>query len=322
VTDLGATLLRVVRPDKHGQHVDIALTQETPEELVNRPGYLGATVGRVANRIGYGRFELDGNEYKVAVNNGPHHLHGGIVGFNKKIWHLTEHQQSENEVRLGFKYESPDTEEGYPGSLITNITYHFEPNKIWWVIEATTDRPTILNITNHAYWNLDGLDVNIGDQEIQVAASTYLPSDENNFPSGGIRPVESTIDMRSPRKFSDVLQQFGDVDNNFFLDEAKSHKGKNQREVHYCAKATSAKTGIEMTIHTSEPCVQLYTGNYLHQVGVVNGGHKVDKHYAFCLETQRPPNAINTPQFKDSVILRSEEVYFHKTVHEFHTTTH
>lgn len=318
VTDLGAALLRVVRPDKNGKLIDIALTQDNPEELISCKGYLGATVGRFANRIGYGKFELDGTQYKLEPNNGPHVLHGGFEGFHKRLWEVVEQEESENEVRLGFKYESPDLESGFPGSLISRITYHFEPNKVWWEIEASANRPTILNLTNHTYWNLEGLQVKIDDQEIEIAAGTYFPGDENSFPTGEIRQVEPTLDMRTSRKFSDIFQKFGDVDNNFFLDEAKKYSNqKSQRELHYCARAFSTKTGISMTLHTTEPCVQLYTGNWVQEMKTYNGGLKAEKHDAFCLETQRPPDAINNPAFRDLVVLRPEEVYYHKTVHEF-----
>jgi len=319
ITDLGATLLRVVRPNKQGKLIDLALTQETAEELITRGENLGATVGRVANRIANGEFELDGIAYTLARNDeGRHHIHGGIEAFHKKIWQVAKQQQLENEVILGFRYVSPNKEEGYPGTLVSDVTFHFEPNKIWWAFEATTDKPTIVNLTNHAYWTLEGLDTIIDDQEIEVAASTYFPIDEYGLPTDGKeQPVESALDMRTPRKFSDIFKQFGDVDNNFFLDEAKAHEATNNCELYYCAKITSEKTGIGMVIHTTDPCVQVYTANNLAKAGTTNGGHPAVKHGAFCLETQKPPNAINYPKYRDLVILRPGESYYHKTVHEF-----
>lgn len=316
-TDLGAASLRVVVPDKNGTPGDVAVTQETPEILIKFGAYLGATVGRVANRIGAGKFSLEGKDYTVAINNASNHLHGGLVGFDKKIWKLENKTVAENEVTLKFTTESADMEEGYPGHLRVSTTYIINPNKIAWEFEATTDKTTLVNITNHNYWNLDEIGVAIDDQEVHIQASTYNTVDAEGLNTGEIKPAE-TIGTQKPIKFSQIFSTYGDVDNNYYLDAAKPW-AKGQRQLHACAQVYSPKTGREMIIRTNEPCVQLYTANYLgvDEIKTTNGNLPARPHYAFCLETQRPSNAINQPPVRDTVILKPGETYFHKTEHEF-----
>jgi aldose 1-epimerase len=316
-TDLGAGSLRIVVPDKHGVPGDVTVTQETPDVLVKFGAYLGATCGRVANRIANGKFSLEGKEYTLFVNNGPNHLHGGKIGFDKKIWHLESKSVNEHEATLKFTLESADLEEGYPGKLNVSTKYTIQPNKITWEFEATTDKTTLVNITNHNYWNMDGIGVAINDQEIQIAASTYNPVDALGLNTGEIKPAEN-IGTQKPIKFSEIFATYGDVDNNYYLEAAKPWT-KNQRQLHACAQVYSPATGREVTIRTSEPCVQLYTANYLgvNEIKTSNGDKPARKHFAFCLETQRPSNAIHQPSVKDSVILHPGETYFHKTEHEF-----
>jgi len=317
ITDLGATTLRVVLPDRHGTPGDVTLTQETPEDLINCGAYLGATIGRVANRIGDSKFSLEGKEYTLFANNGPHCLHGGKVGFDKRIWALASQQVTDHEVILKFSYVSPDLEEGFPGALSSSITYFIQPDKIAWEFEARTDKTTIVNLTNHNYWNLDGLATAIDDQTVSIAASNYSPIDSTGLSTGVVTPVEPGLDTRHPKPYSEIFASFGDVDNNFYLDEAKNWY-PNQKTLYTCAESYSPKTGRAMTIKTSDPCVQLYTGNSLGIPPMTssNGNHEVRKHYAFCLETQRPPNAINN-SFKNYVILQPGETYYHRTEHEF-----
>jgi len=308
--------LRVVVPSKHGTAVDVTLTEDTAERLAGS-AFFGCSVGRVANRIGNSHFELEGQEYKLFANSAQHSLHGGENGFNKKIWRLVDLKESPNEIMLVFSYTSPDKEEGYPGKLEAKISYHIQPLKIWWEFEATTDKTTIVNLTNHSYWNLDGVGGTIDTQEIQLESSLYNPVDGDCFPTGEMKDVGEDLDMKKPRKFLDIFSKFGDVDNNFHLNGAQQWV-KNQRECHLAAKAFSPTTGISMSVSTSDPCVQLYTGNFLKDACIIAGNtYQLKKHYGFCLETQRVPNAINTSQFRESVILRSNEQYYHKTIHEF-----
>jgi len=260
---------------------------------------------------------LEGEKYHLFANSAQHSLHGGEFGFDKKIWKVADIHESPQEVILVFSYTSVDKEEGYPGTLETKLSYHIQPFKVWWEYEATTDKTTVVNLTNHAYWNLDGVGGTIDSQEIQVDSSLYNVVDADCFPTGEIKEVGEDLDMKKPRKFSDVLTKFGDVDNNSHLDGAKKWE-QNQRNIHFAAKAYSPSTGISMTVSTSDPGVQLYTGNFLKDSCIINGTtYPLAKHYGFCLETQRVPNAINVPQFRETVILRPHQQYYHKTVHEF-----
>jgi len=161
--------------------------------------------------------------------------------------------------------------------------------------------------------------VNIDEQEIELSADTFMPVDENCLPTSEIKSVSSLgIDLRRPKKFADIFNEFGDVDNSFLLTHSKNSL-KNQKEVHFAARISSPKTGRILTILTTEPVIQLYTSNFLQNAKTCNGNHKADKHFAFCVETQRPPNAINIPHLREYVILRPSEVYYHKSVHEFST---
>jgi len=317
-TDLGATSLLVLVPDRNGTPGDVALSQETPEILIGCKAHLGANVGRIANRIAKGKFSLEGKDYTLFINNGPNSLHGGKEGFDVKMWPLESKHVTDSEVTLKFKYVSVDTEEGYPGTLTTSITYFIQPNKLSWEFEATTDKTTIVNLTNHNYWNLDGLATPVDDQEISIDASNYSPIDSDGLSTGEVLAIPGTLDTRKPKKFAELFAQYGDVDNNFFLDEAKNTWAKNQKQMYKCAEVYSPKTGRVMTIRTNQPCVQLYTGNFLGipPITTSNGNHKVGKHYAYCLETQIPPNAINN-NFREWSILHPGETYFHRTEHEF-----
>jgi len=319
LTDFGAHLLRVVVPDKHNGLGDVALTQESPELLVKFKAYQGATVGRTANRIAEGKFEIDGYPYSVYVNDEPNSLHGGRYGFDKKIWKLEHKHATHAEVTLKFSHESPDLEEGYPGALLASVTFTIRHNYISWEFEAKTNKTTIVNLTNHGYWNLDGLDVKICEQFVQILASNYGIVDDYGLFTGKVVPVEPGNDTRIPKKFAEIFDTFGDVDHNFFLDDAKNWT-KNQRNLHFCAEAYSPQTGRVMTVRTTEPGVQLYTANSFGKndagLTMTNGQHPAGKHSAFCLETQRPPNAVNN-QFRDWVLLHPGETYYHKTEHEF-----
>eukprot|EP01111_Echinosteliopsis_oligospora_P015257 TRINITY_DN5975_c0_g2_i1.p1 TRINITY_DN5975_c0_g2~~TRINITY_DN5975_c0_g2_i1.p1 ORF type:complete len:356 (+),score=98.55 TRINITY_DN5975_c0_g2_i1:55-1122(+) len=320
ITDMGASIVRVLVPDRDGKSADITITQDKPELLPQGGGYLGASVGRVANRINRGKYSLDGKDYQLYINNTPHSLHGGQVGFDRKIWKTVSHSCDGHAVVIKFSYTSPDGEENYPGTLHVDLTYFIEANKISWEFEAKVDdKTTIINLTNHSYWNLDGLEADlIDEQAVEIKADTFCPVDDNCFPTGDVKSVDNLVDLRSMREFKDVFNTFGGVDNNFFLSEAGKDYVKNQRSVHACASAYSKKTGRLMTVRTSEPCVQLYTGNGLRYVKTSNGGdHKCIDHGAFCLETQRPPDSVNDPRFRDLVTLNPGETYYHRTEHVF-----
>lgn len=315
VSDFGATLVRVQVPDKNGKPSDVTFGQDSPDEYVKQGGYLGAVTGRVANRISNGTFTLDGKEYKLEKNlNGKMALHGGLEGFNKKMWKCIRADAGAKEAVVAFEYTSIDGEEGYPGTLKITTTYTMAPNKVGWEFVATTDKPTIINITNHAYWNLDGLDALIDDQEVQVDASFYMPGDADNLVTGEVLKLDGTkLDMRGFKPFKQLFAEHGDIDNSFFSNNYWTKK--TTTDVVLAGTLKSSRTGRVMKIFTSKPIIHVYTGNYM--MNVISWGKQCKKHGAVCFETQDPPNAINNPVFAKTVILRPGETYHHKTVHEF-----
>lgn len=313
VSDFGATLVRVKVADKNGNVDDVNFGQNSPTEFKEFGGYLGAVIGRVANRIGNAKFELEGKTYSLFVNNSNKHcLHGGKIGFNFKFWDCIEEKATKSNATIKFKYVSPDGEEGFPGTLTTICTYIIKPNEISWEFESTTDKTTIINLTNHAYWNLEGLNTTIDDQILKVEADKFMPGDETLIPTGEIKDVANTArDFRKGAKFSDVFKLDTDIDNNFFLRDYKPGKLKMIQ----AAELISPKTGRVMTVYTTEPCIQVYTGNFMGNIK--SFGIQCKKHSAVCLETQRVPNAINFKEFRDSVILYPGQKYIHKTTHKF-----
>jgi len=317
ITDLGASIVRVVMPDRHGNLSDVAFGQNSAEELVSQGGYLGATIGRVAGRIANARFTLDGTEYPLAVNaSGGHTLHGGKEGFDKRLWTLKLKRilYKENRVALSFEYSSSDGEEGYPGNLKTLLTYRIAPMEITWEYVAKTDKPTIVNLTNHSYWNLDGHDKLVDDLRIKVESSYYLPADEYTIPTGEIKNLGGTpLDCRSPRSLAEIFASYGDIDDVFLLDGFK--RKKKPEDMFFAAELSSATSGRRVELYTTEPSLVVYTGNHMELLKSFGKGCR--KHSAICLEDQRPPNAINDSRFAEAVILRPNETYYHRTLLRF-----
>jgi aldose 1-epimerase len=308
----GGILVSVQTPDRSGKLANITLSFANLDEyLVNGP-YFGGICGRFANRIAFGKFTLDGQEYSLATNNGPHHLHGGTESFMKRVW-AHEPIQSEDECGVRLRYTSPDGEEGYPGTLSVQVTYTLNNrNELKIDYVATTDRPTVLNLTNHAYWNLtgDGRQT-IVDHQLTLAADEYLPVDEGSIPTGAPASVVDTpMDFREPHKIGERLSQTvnggGGYDHCYVV---RGHVGT----LRPCATIVEPVSGRVMEIETTEPGVQFYTGNYL--AGTAETGNAV-RHGAFCLETQHYPDSPNRPEYPTTV-LRPGETYRQTTVHRF-----
>lgn len=307
VLTYGAILQSLLVPHRNGCPVDVVLGLDTLESYLTDRGYMGAVVGRFANRIAAGRFTLDGKEYALTVNNGPNHLHGGKVGFSRRVWTVVD--CSDTHVTLSLF--SPDDEEGYPGNLHVTVTYRLEDNALAIRYQAETDRATPCNLTNHSYFNLSGHDSGSAmEQQITLYASRYTPSDSRCMVLGTVEPVNETpMDLRSPtvigsRMDSSFEQLRKGFDHNFAIDNADG-------TLRTAALASSNTTGITMTVETDQPGIQFYTANSAPSTPG-KGGAEYGKHHAFCLETQGFPDAPNHPDFPDS-ILRPGQQYDHTT---------
>ena len=318
VTNYGAKIVSLHVPDRDGNMTDVVLGHNTIDEyLSSKEPCFGAVCGRVANRIAKGRFTLDGKEYRLAVNNGANHLHGGLKGFNAVVWDALQIDDQTVEMI----YVSPDGEEGYPGTLTTKVTYLLnDDNEFEIAFEAYTDQPTIINLTNHSYFNLSGAgDPYIGNHMLSIYAENYLPTDETNIPYGASEPVAGTpfdflLKHAIGERIEDNFQQlvFGKgYDHTYILI-------RNHNDLSYCAKVVSPQTGIAMDMFTTEPGVHLYTGNWM--TGEFEGkyGHRYPIRSAFCLETQHYPDSINNPQYP-TVVLRPGETFKSQTLFKFYT---
>jgi aldose 1-epimerase len=315
VMTYGALLTELRVPDRSGQFADVVLGFDTLDGYLKEHPYMGATIGRVANRIAKGTFALDGKTYTLATNNGPNHLHGGVKGFDKVIW-KAEQVSVQNGVAVKFSYTSPDGEEGYPGAVSASVTYTLtDDNELRLDYRATADKATPVNLTNHSYWNLAGQG-DILEHNLTIFADRYTPVDDTLIPTGELAPVAGTpMDFTKAQPIGSRIQQLTNkprgYDHNYVLN---GEAGK----LHQAARVSEPKTGRVMEIWTTEPGVQFYSGNFLD--GSLTGKHGAvyRMHYGFCLETQHFPDAVHHPQFA-AVILRPGQVYTHTTVHKFST---
>jgi aldose 1-epimerase len=312
IMNYGAIVVELRTPDRHGKLENITLGFPTLDGYLGKHPYFGATVGRYANRIALGKFTLDGTSYSLAQNNGPNHLHGGIVGFSHALWDA-EPVQTQDRVGVRFTYTSPDGEEGYPGTVTATVVYTLtNENELRIEYTATTDKATPINLTNHAYWNLAGAGQGtILDHELMLAADTYLPVDATLIPTGELASVAGTpFDFTSPQRIGARIGQVtGDppgYDHCFVL---RGQKGA----LELAARVRHAGSGRTMEVFTTQPGVQFYTGNFLDS-GPAGGGYS--RHAGFCLETQHYPDSPNRPEFP-SVVLRPGATYHEITVHKF-----
>ncbi len=310
----GATLTELIVPDRNGKLGDVILGFSKFDQYQSDQPYLGAIVGRVGNRIAKGKFQLNGIEYKLATNNGPNHLHGGLRGFDKVLWEAKPAASPEG-PSVQFSYLSVDGEEGYPGNLSCKVVYTLTENSELKIdYTATTDKATPVNLTNHAYFNLAG--PGSGDvlgHEIMLAAQRYTPVDDTLIPTGEIAPVKNTpMDFTKPARIGARIDQVkGGYDHNYVLDS-----GGSKTPV-LAARVYEPKTGRVMEVLTTQPGVQFYTGNFLD--GTFSGiGGAYKKHYGFCLETQHFPDSVNHPNFP-STILTPGQTYRETTIYKFST---
>ncbi len=313
--DYGATLISVETPDKSGKNANIMLGFPTLEGYLQRHPFFGSTVGRYANRIAGGKFTLDGKTYTLATNNGPNHLHGGLKGFDTVLW-KPEPVSGPDFVGVKFSYTSPDGDEGYPGKLDVTVTFTLSNvNALRMDYTATTDKPTVVNLTNHAYWNLAGAGSgNILGHELTIAADKYLPIDDTSIPTGEPAPVKGTpLDFTSPHT---IGERIGELKKDPHKTKGYDHcfvlRGQ-QGKLELAARVKEPTSGRVMEVYTTEPGVQLYCANFL-DGGPGAGGFK--QHEAFCLETQHYPDSPNKPEFP-STVLRPGETYRSTTEHRF-----
>jgi aldose 1-epimerase len=317
ITNYGGRLVSLIVPDKNGVPIDVVVGFNSVEEFKNCPEpYYGATIGRFANRIAKGKFVLDGKEYSLTTNNAPNHLHGGPKGFHDVVWDAE--QLDENSLLL--TYLSVDTEEGYPGNLNVELVYTVtEENELKISFKAATDKTTIINLTNHSYFNLNGQGSGtILDHRLEINADYFTRIDETSIPTGVLQPVaETAFDFRHPRTIGsrineDDIQLKNGIgyDHNFVLNKKPGEKSG------FAARAVGDKTGIVMEVYTEEPGLQLYTGNFMKGQNKIKAGRTDDYRSAFCLETQHFPDSPNRPSFP-SVILEPEDVYRRESVFKF-----
>jgi len=318
ITNYGGRIVNLLVPDREGQPVDVSLGHASLNDYLDQETFFGTLVGRYGNRIAGARFTLDDRTYSLAVNNGPNSLHGGEKGFNAKVWDT--HQPDERTLVL--RYVSPDGEEGYPGTLTVGVVYTLtDDNGIRITYEATTDQPTVVNLTNHTYFNLSGEGSgSVEDHVLQLEADHFTPVDATLIPTGVLAPVaETPFDFRQPTRIGDRIgadhEQIrfgGGYDHNFVLNGGQTAEPRRIATVH------SPQTGIVLHALTTEPGVQLYTGNFLDGTLIGKLGKPYGKRSGFCLETQHFPDSPNQPAFP-STVLRPGETYRSTTVYQFAT---
>lgn len=322
ISDYGGTWFSLVVPDRDGKPGDVVLAPDTAETLVRPHSFFGVLVGRFANRIGKAQFTLNGKPYPLEANDGLNTLHGGVTGFDKRLWDA-EIIGTGDDQRLLLTLESSDGESGYPGNLKVKVTYSWSDDCALSILyEAETDADTVINLTNHAYFNLSGHNAgSILDHEIAIDSDCITPIDGTLIPTGVLMPVDGTpFDLRKGAvigtaiagEASDAQLTFaGGFDHNYVLNA----RGDLSREV---ATLKSAATGRKMTVRTTKPGIQFYSGNFLTGQSKGKDGANYPRRSGLCLETQFFPDSPNKPQFP-SCVLKPGETYRHETVYTFST---
>lgn len=313
ITNYGGILVSLTAPDRNGKLADVVLGFDSLEPYLGKHPHFGCITGRYANRIGGASFTLDGTEHEVTANSGKNHIHGGKQAFDKKVWQA---RVLEEQNAVEFRHVSPDGDEGFPGTLDCTVTYRLgEDNSLAIDYQAVTDKPTVVNLTNHSYFNLAG--EGSGDilgHELQIHAESYTPTDNDLIPTGEVTSLLGTaLDFTKPHRIGDrieanfkPLKQGKGYDHNYVL------KGSGLRPA---ARVREPASGRVMELLTTDPGVQLYTANHLKGV-IGKGGHVYEARHGFCLETQKFPDSPNKPQFPTAT-LRPGETYRHTAIFKF-----
>jgi aldose 1-epimerase len=317
ITNYGAIVTSLYVPDRDGKMDDIVLGYDNLQGYIRNSPYFGAIVGRYGNRIGKGTFTIDGTEYHVTVNDGANSLHGGRKGFDKVVW-KSEPLERHDGVGVKLTYLSKDGEEGYPGNLTATVTYVLtNDNELRVEYEATTDKATPVNLTHHGYWNLTGCKRDILAHELMIDADKYTPVDSGLIPTGELASVEGTpFDFR---KLTPIGARINEDNDQLKFGKGYDHNwvlNKTDSEMKVAAEVYEPTSGRVLTISTTEPGIQFYSGNFLDGTITGKGGIVYKHRYGLCLETQHYPDSPNKPNFP-STILRPGEVYKTQTVHKF-----
>lgn len=316
-TNYGGRLVGLWVADKNGKPTDVVVGMNSAAGFKNATEpYFGATIGRVGNRIAKGKFTLEGKEYQVPLNNGKNALHGGVKGFQDVVWDAVK----TNENTLVFSYVSPDGEQGFPGNLKVKVTYTIaDDNSVKMEYEATTDKTTVVNLTNHAFFNLNGEGSGtILNHELQIYANEFTPVDEGLIPNGELKAVKNTpFDFTSKHTIGERIEskdeqlKFGKgYDHNYVLN------GTKKNGLNHAATISGDKSGIVMDIFTQEPGLQFYSGNFMQSKNTFKSGSKDDFRTAFALETQHFPDAPNQPKFAP-IVLKPGQKYHTVSYYQF-----
>lgn len=316
ITDFGGRIVTIKTADRQGNFSDVVLGFDSLDGYLKKNPFLGALVGRYANRIANGEFQIDGKTYKLAQNNGQNALHGGLRGFDKVVWDSRIISDTQTPA-LELQYVSKDGEEGYPGTLTTTVTYSLnEANELTINYRASTDKKTVLNLTNHSYFDLSGQSAgNILDHQVTIHADRFTPGDSKLIPTGELRDVSGTpFDLRSPQAIgkridedNEQLKAAWGYDHNFVI---------NGEGLRLAATVMDPESGRKLDVLTTQPGVQFYTGNHLDGSAVGKGGVAYKYRYGFCLETQHFPDSPNKPEFP-STELNAGQPFHEVTIFRF-----
>lgn len=316
LTNYGGIITSIITPDKNGQPGDIVLGADKLDDYLKGHPFLGNIVGRFGNRIAKGKFNLNGKTYQLAVNNGENHIHGGLKGFDKKVWKAEEVKDAKS-VGVKLSYVSPDGEEGYPGNLATTVTYTLNKNnELTITYEATTDKTTPINLTNHSYFNLAaGKAENVLSHEVKINADKFVAVNDKLIPTGELKPVaNSPMDFTSKHVIGERIEKVpGGYDHTYVL-----NKEGDKDKPSFAAWVHEPTSGRVLEVFTTQPGVQFYTGNFLNGEFIGKNNKAYVKHYGFCLETQHFPDSPNQPSFP-STWLHPGEKFSEVTTFKFST---